>query len=253
MDLELDGRRAIVIGGTRGIGRAIVESLAAEGCDVATGARNAEQVQQVIAGHRDRGQRVIGRAVDAGDGDQLSRFVDDMTSELGGLDIFVPNASGAFGGGNDPGSWERGISVDIRGTWRGCEAALPHLEAAGGGAIVIIGTVSALEVVGPRRAYNSVKAALLPYAKGLARDGGPLNIRCNVVSPGQIYFPGGVWSFVEEHNPDAFADALERNPMSRMGAPQEVADAVVFLASPRASFISGANLVVDGARTQNVY
>jgi NAD(P)-dependent dehydrogenase (short-subunit alcohol dehydrogenase family) len=111
--------------------------------------------------------------------------------------------------------------------------------------------VSAIESVGARRAYNSVKAALLPYAKSLARDLAP-QVRVNVVSPGMILFPGGVWDWVREHAPERFADAVARNPMGRMGRPEEVADAVAFLASPRASFVSGTHLLCDGARTQNV-
>jgi 3-oxoacyl-[acyl-carrier protein] reductase len=252
MDLELAGKKAVVIGATRGIGRAIAEVLIDEGCDIAIGARNSDQVAATIATLGAGTARVTGGAVDAGDGPGLEQFVAAMAEELGGIDIYISNASGAFGGGNDLGSWQRGVEVDVLGTVRGCEAALPYLEQSDHGAIVLIGTVSSIESVGDRRAYNSVKAAILPYAKGLARDTAPHNVRCNVVSPGQIYFPGGVWNLVEEHAPERFAEALARNPMGRMGTPNEVANAVAFLASPRASFISGTHLLVDGARTQNV-
>jgi 3-oxoacyl-[acyl-carrier protein] reductase len=251
MDLELAGRRAVVVGGTRGIGRAIVERLLAEGCAVALCARNEALVHTTVGELGVHGPLVVGRSVDAADHDALTRFVNESAEQLGGLDVFVMNASGAFGGGNDDSSWRRGVEVDILGTVAGCEAAIPHLAASGAGAIVAVGTVSAIEAVGPRRAYNSVKAAVIPYIKSIARELAPA-IRANVVSPGQIYFEGGVWDLVKQHAPDRYQEALDRNPMQRMGHPSEVADAVAFLASPRAGFISGTNLLVDGARTQNV-
>lgn len=252
MDLGLNGRRAIVVGATRGIGRAISETLAAEGCDLGVCARNREQVQALVDHLGARGTKAFGLQADAGDHAALTAFIHDTAESLGGLDIFVSNASGAFGGGNDEQSWRRGVEIDILGTMHGCEAALPFLERSGAGAIVLVGTVSAIEAVGPRRAYNSVKAALLPYAKMLARDAAAHNVRCNVVSPGQIFFEGGVWDLVRQHAPQRYHEAVERNPMGRMGTPAEVANAVAFLASPRASFISGTNLICDGARTQNV-
>ena len=251
MDLGLTNRRAVVVGGTRGIGRAIAERLLEEGCDVAICARNADQVASVVAELGTGGGKVVGSAVDAAEHDALRRFVDESTAALGGLDVFVMNASGAFGGANDERSWRRGVEVDLLGTVAGCEAAVPHLAESGDGAVVLIGTVSAIEAVGPRRAYNSVKAAVLPYAKSLARDLAP-QVRVNVVSPGMILFEGGVWDIVRSSMPDRFEEALSRNPMQRMGRPDEVANAVAFLASPRASFISGTHLLCDGAGTQNV-
>jgi 3-oxoacyl-[acyl-carrier protein] reductase len=252
MELGLAGTKAIVVGGTRGIGRAIVDVLADEGCELGLCARNGDQVGTVVATLVARGTKAFGTAADAGDPASLRAFIADTANLLGGLDVFVYNASGAFGGGNDEESWHRGVAVDVLGTMTGCEAALPYLEQSDAGAIVLVGTVSAIEAVGPRRAYNSVKAAILPYSKSLARDVAPSNVRCNVVSPGQIFFPDGVWDLVRQHAPDRFAEALARNPMGRMGRPDEVASAVAFLASPRASFISGTNLLCDGARTQNV-
>jgi 3-oxoacyl-[acyl-carrier protein] reductase len=252
VDLGLEGRKAIVVGATRGIGRAIVETLADEGCDVGLCARNATGVDETVAELGRRGVKAFGAAADAGDPAALRGFIAAAAAALGGLDVYVANTSGAFGGGNDEGSWRRGVEVDILGTMHGCEAAMPLLERSDAGAIVIIGTVSAIEAVGARRAYNSVKAALLPYAKSLARDGAPHNVRCNVVSPGQILFEGGVWDWVSQNNPAGFDEAVARNPMGRLGRPEEVAAAVAFLASPRASFVSGTNLLCDGARTQNV-
>jgi len=116
----------------------------------------------------------------------------------------------------------------------------------------VVGSTAAVEVVGPRRAYSGVKAAILPYIKSLARNLAPKNVRANVVSPGTVYFKGGVWNVIEQKMPDRYRQALDRNPMGRMGTPEEVANAVVFLASPRASFITGTNLICDGGMTQRV-
>jgi 3-oxoacyl-[acyl-carrier protein] reductase len=134
----------------------------------------------------------------------------------------------------------------------GCEAALPHLEKSGAGAIVVIGSTAMAEIYAPNRSYSAVKATLIPYVKGLARNLAPKNVRANLVSPGNVYFKGGVWNTVEERNPEMFKAMLGRNPTGRMGTPEEVANAVVFLASPRASFITGTNLIIDGALTQRV-
>jgi 3-oxoacyl-[acyl-carrier protein] reductase len=251
MDLDLAGRRAVVIGATRGIGRAITQRFAEEGCELTICARNGDQVDATVGELTAAGFAASGRAVDAADHEALRHFVDDAAVRMGGLEVFVMNASGAFGGGNDDGSWRRGVEVDILGTVAGCEAALPHLTESGSGAIVVVGTVSAIEAVGPRRAYNSVKAAVLPYMKSIAREMAPA-VRANVVSPGQIFFEGGVWDFVKQNRPEQFAEALDRNPMERMGTPDEVANVVAFLASPRAGFVSGTNVLCDGARTQNV-
>jgi len=252
MDLELKGKKAIVTGGTRGIGRAIADLLAEEGCDVAICARTPAQVEEAVAAFKARGVNAAGEAFDVADADALAGFVDRMAGALGGLDIFVANISGAMGGGNDPASWRKAVDVDILSTVRGCEAAVPHLEASGAGAIVVICTVSAVEISGPRRPYSAVKAALIPYVKSLARDLAPKKVRANLVSPGSIYFEGGVWNTVEKSAPDFFKSVVARNPMGRMGTPQEVANAAVFLASPRASFVTGSNVMVDGGGTQRV-
>jgi 3-oxoacyl-[acyl-carrier protein] reductase len=148
-------------------------------------------------------------------------------------------------------SWRRSQEIDIMGTVAGVEAAIPLLEQSMAGAIVV-GTTGAIEIAGPPRPYASAKAALVPYVKALARNLAAKNIRANMVSPGNVYFKGGVWNVVEENNPELFQTMVGRNPMGRMGTPAEVANAVAFLASPRASFITGTNLIVDGALTQRV-
>ena len=251
MDLGLQGKKAIVTGGTRGIGRAIANLLVEEGCDIGICARTVSQVEETVAAFKRKGAKAFGSAVDVAEGSQLTDFIQSTAAALGGLDIFISNVS-AMGGGIDEASWKRGFEIDVLGTMRGCEAAVPFLEKSGAGAIVVVGSTAAVEVVGPRRAYSSVKAAILPYIKSLARNLAPRNGRANVVSPGSIYFPGGVWSQIERNMPDRFRQTLNRNPMGRMGKPEEMANAVVFLASPRASFITGTNLICDGCMTQRV-
>jgi 3-oxoacyl-[acyl-carrier protein] reductase len=251
VDLGLKGKKAIVTGGTRGIGRAVVEHLAQEGCDVALCARNQAQIAETVASLREKGVKASGGVVDVADTKALRQWIGEAAAALDGLDIFIANVS-ALAMGMDEESWRRSLEIDVLGTVFGIEAAIPFLEKSSGGAIVVIGTTGLVEVAGPTRPYASVKAALVPYVKGCARNLAAKNIRANMVSPGTIYFKGGVWDVTEQRNPDFFKTMIARNPMGRMGTPEEVAAAAVFLASPRASFISGTNLIVDGALTQRV-
>src|ERR1700733_1879530 len=251
MDLGLKGKKALVTGGTRGIGRAIVEQLAEEGCDVALCARSAGPVAEAVAALERKGVKAAGGAVDVSDIATLKNWVGEAAAALGGIDIFVANVS-ALAQGMDEESWRRGFEIDVLATVFGCEAALPYLEKSDAGAIVAVGSTAMAEIYGPTRSYAAVKAAIIPYIKGLARNLAAKNIRANLVSPGNVYFKGGVWNIVEERNPEMFKATLARNPTGRTGTPQEAAGAVGFLASPRASFITGTNLLIDGALTQRV-
>jgi 3-oxoacyl-[acyl-carrier protein] reductase len=251
VDLSLKDKNAIVTGGTRGIGRAIAEQLAAEGCNIALCARHEAVVDETVAALARYGVKSWGGRVDVADTSGLREWVGRAAEALGGLDIFVANVS-ALAQSMDDEAWRRSLEIDIMGTVAGVEAAIPLLEQSSAGAIVVVGTTGAIEIAGPPRPYASAKAALVPYVKALARNLAAKNIRANMVSPGNVYFKGGVWNSVEESNPALFQTMLSRNPMGRMGTPGEVANAVVFLASPRASFITGTNLIVDGALTQRV-
>jgi 3-oxoacyl-[acyl-carrier protein] reductase len=254
MDLALKGKRAVVLGGTRGIGRAIVDTLAAEGAHVALCARNADQVKDAVAALKDKRVNAFGAAVDIANGPALKAFVGDAAKALGGLDILVSNAS-ALTIGNDEKSWEGCFKVDVMGAVNSFEAALPHLEKAAGekgdAAVVLISSVSAAETTSAG-AYGPMKAALIHFAKGAARQHAAKKIRVNVVSPGTIYFKGGVWHMIEQNMPDMFKGTMARNPLGRMGTPQEIANAAVFLASPLSAFTTGSNLVVDGGITGRV-
>jgi NAD(P)-dependent dehydrogenase (short-subunit alcohol dehydrogenase family) len=251
LDLGLAGKKAIVTGGSRGIGRAICELLADEGCHIALCARGEAGVEEAVTALAGKGVQAHGGIVDVSDTEALRRWIADAAGQLGGLDIFVANVS-ALAQAMDEDSWRRSFDIDVMGTVAGVEAAIPLLEKSSAGSIVVLGTTGAIEIAGPPRPYASVKAALVPYVKALARNLASKGIRANMVSPGNVYFKGGVWNRVEENSPEVFKTMLSRNPMGRMGTPQEVANAVVFLASPRASFITGTNLIIDGALTQRV-
>jgi 3-oxoacyl-[acyl-carrier protein] reductase len=254
MDLHLKSKNAVILGGTRGIGRAIADTLASEGANVAVCARNADQVKDTVAALKNKGVKATGASVDITDGAALKSWIEKAGNELGGIDILVSNA-GAMAQGGDPASWESNFKLDVLGAVNAFDAAYPFLEkAAAAGkdaAFVIIASVSAAETDVPS-SYGPIKAALIHYAKGLARQHAKRGIRTNVVSPGMVYFEGGVWNMVEKGNPDYFKQAVSRNPTGRCATPQEIANAAVFLASPASSYTTGANLIVDGAVSRRV-
>jgi 3-oxoacyl-[acyl-carrier protein] reductase len=254
MDLQLKGKAAIVTGATRGIGRAIAELLAEEGAAVAICARKADEVKAAVESLERKGVKAFGKAVDIADGPQLQGFVREAADALGGLDVLVSNASGLARSAAEE-EWRRMVDIDLLGAVRCWEAAKPALlraaEANGDAAFIMISSVSAAEATSAS-AYGPIKAALIHYAHGLAREHAAVKVRINVVSPGSIFFEDGFWGAVQRNSPDFFAQMIQRNPTGRMGTPQEVAAAVAFLASPRSSFTTGINMLVDGAITSRV-
>ncbi len=255
MDLKLQGRKAIVTGATRGIGLRIARQLADEGVHLGICARTEAAVEETIEELQNKGINVVGDAVDVSDADTYPAWIKSAAERLGGLDIFVSNVSA---GPTEPGEtgWRNLFEADILGAVRGCEAVLPFLRKSDAASIVLIASISgvmakALQAPGIH-AYGSCKAALIAYGAQISKDLAPEGIRVNMVSPGAIYFEGGPWDFVKQTMPEVYEDAVEKAVIGRLGTPEEVASAVVFLASPVSSYTTSQNLHVDGGFMQHV-
>ena len=255
MDLQLAGKRAIVTGASRGIGRAIAERLAAEGANVAICARNAEAVEDTVQVLESKGVKAWGRSVDVKDTVALRSWVEGAAMALGGIDILVANAS-ALSFGLSREAFHSALDVDLIHTVTAVEAAMPYIEQSRSGSIVAIGSIGGVEDSELNSyamvSYGAIKAALHFYIKSLARTVAPKGIRANVISPGSTFFDGGAWDRIKRQEPDRFHDAVKMIPMGRMAQPDEVANVVVLTASPAASYVTGLNLVVDGAFTRRV-
>ena len=251
MDLGLEGRRALVTGGTKGIGRAIVDTLAAEGAAVGFCARTESDVADTVEALTKRGSTAVGGVLDVADEQDLQDWVTSTAAELDGIDIVVANVS-ALAIPDEPANWQASFEVDMMATVRLVNAAMPYLERSDAASIVTISSVSGREIDFAAGPYGVFKAAIIHYTQGLAYQLAAKGIRANSLSPGNTYFDGGVWQNIEQNVPDLFAQAMALNPTGRMAKPEEIARAAVFLASPAASFITGANLLVDGALTRGV-
>ena len=249
MDLGLNGKNALVTGATKGIGRAIAETLLAEGASVAICARNAEGVEAAVAEMSSLGT-VVGSAVDAADGDALAAWVASAADQLGGIDTYVHNTSGKPARSTD--AWINNFNIDLMSLILGVGAASDAL-ADGGGSVISIGTTAVAEhFASGSGSYSAFKAAVTNWTLGQAQVLGAKGIRCNVVSPGPIFIEGGDWNMIKDNMAPFFEATQKNHPGGDLGTAQDVADAVTFLASERAKHVNGVNLTVDGGFLKRV-
>lgn len=250
MDLQLKGNKALVTGGTKGIGRAIADMLADEGCDVAVCARTDADVQACVKALEGKGVKAFGRGFDVGNADELKQFIADAGKALGGLDVFVSNVSGGNSGGEE--GWRANFEYDVMGAVRGVEAALPLLEKSKNASITMISSTAALEkFIGPS-AYNAMKAAVIQYSGALAQEVGAKGIRVNAISPGPIFIEGGAWDNIKQNMTPFYDATIAEIPVGRMGSAQEVAAQIGLLASPLGGYTTGTNIVLDGGFTKRI-
>ena len=248
MDLGLKGKGVIVTGASKGIGKAIALAFAAEGANLAICARGAEALEAARAEIAAHGVKVHAAACDVGNADALNGFLEGAHAALGRVDVLINNPSG-FGVTDDEAGWAASLAVDVMAPVRATWKVVPWMEQQGGGAVIHISSISGMEASLPGVvAYAAVKAALISHSKSMAMELAPKGIRVNCVAPGSIDFPGGFWEQIHQSNKPFYDMVVSSIPFGRMGRPDEVANAVVFLSSSKASWVSGALVPVDGVQ-----
>lgn len=252
MDLGLAGKKVIMNGGAHGLGLASLKLFAAEGADVAFFSRKADKIEAAKAEIEAAGPgKVFAEVFDmAAGGDAYKAWLAKAAETLGGCDIFIHTASSSGTGGT--GDWQQGLDMDIMGAVNGVEVLTPYLEKSDSGSIVFLSSTAALETFVAPQAFNALKAALITHGSQLSQALASKGIRVNTVSPGAIYYEGGNWEVIKQHVPALYDATLAKMPTGRFGNPQEVANAIVFVASPACPYMTGANVVVDGGFTQRV-
>ncbi len=249
MDLGLRGKKALVTGSTKGLGRSIVETLLAEGASVAICARNADEVKVAVS-ELSRAGTVTGAAVDAADLGSLTTWIDQSAHDLGGIDIYVHNTSGKPQKVLD--NWIQNFQIDLLALVGGVAAAKDALVD-GGGSVIGIGTTAVSEHFGSGSgSYSAFKAAVTQWTLGQAQVLGAQGVRCNVVSPGPIWVAGGDWDMIKTARPEVYQGAEKGHPGGQLGGAQDVANAVAFLAGDAAKHINGVNLTVDGGYLKRI-
>jgi 3-oxoacyl-[acyl-carrier protein] reductase len=251
MDLGLAGKKALITGSTKGLGRAIAETLIAEGASVAICSRTADDVDTAVAEmSKNATGTVVGSVCDAADSDAVRAWVAASIEALGGVDIYVHNTSGKPAKSLD--KWQNNMDIDLMSLLHGVDAASAAL-ADGGGALISIGTTATSEhFASGSGSYSAFKAAVTNWTLGQAQVLGSKGVRCNVVSPGPIFVEGGDWNMIKDHMPDFYDASAKTHPGGALGEPQDVANAVAFLASDAAKHINGVNLTVDGGFLKRV-
>jgi 3-oxoacyl-[acyl-carrier protein] reductase len=257
MDLSLGGKVALVCGSSRGIGLAAARAFLREGASVVITGRDAVALEQASAAliSESDPERVFAVQADLTEPADIERTLDTGAAAFGGYDIVVANVgSGTARAGweLDLQDWESALRVNLLGGMVLAGAALTHLVARGGGSLIFISSIAGYEAINAPLAYSAAKAAVLSGMKNLSRLAGPKGVRVNAVAPGNVYFPGGSWARKLAERPEFFEQYIQSEvPLKRFGRPEEIADAIVFLASERASFITGSCLVVDGGQTRS--
>jgi 3-oxoacyl-[acyl-carrier protein] reductase len=253
MDLGLEGAKAVISGGSQGIGLAVAKALLNEGASVAIAARREEVVAGAVEELSKLGE-VVGQVCDVSDYDATVKWMQDAAGELGGIDIVVHNATASGQPGPGPDAWRNNFSIDVLGMVGMSEGALPFLEASERAVLIQIASITGFEhhdvPISP--SYGAMKAASIRHMAQLAQQWGPKGIRANSVAPGPILIEGGAWDQIKEHATPLFERDRDWHPSKRMGTAEEVARVVAFLASPAASWVSGATIRVDGAFTRGV-
>ncbi|HEX7784009.1 MAG TPA: SDR family oxidoreductase [Sphingobium sp.] len=251
MDLGLKGKKAILVGASHGIGLATAHALAAEGVDIALCSRSQGSVDAALAALGSYGVKLVGASVDVTDAEAHSAWIAAAAEELGGCDIFIPFTS-TNTGVDDEAGWRAVFDADTLPLMRGVQAALPYLQKSDAGSIVTLSSTAAFEEFMGPGAYNALKAATINYTSALAQKYAPEGIRVNCISPGPVQMEGRAWDQIQKGMPEFYEGILKQIPFGRMGTGEEIAKAITFVASPVCRYMTGANLVIDGAFTKRV-